>query len=164
MYIVHSIVLISLMFVTTHDSANLKLYIWYTSLSIKSPDEGDAVRCWHKFIQKQNIDTTLVKIWTFIWKEKMLPYKILVTQIIWWLYQCTAFPLYISTNGYYLSDLSAAIAKMQQLLHYSRCSPSAWIYCLNFQNRLRLTHCSYFYLPLFFLVLYACTYTGCPTS
>jgi hypothetical protein len=46
---------------------------------------------------------------------------------------------------------------MQHILHYSRCSPSAWIDCLNFQNRLRLIHCSYFYLSLFFLVLYVRT-------
>jgi len=69
-----------LIFVTTHGSANLKLYTWYTSLSIKSPDEGVAVRCWHKFIHKQNIGTKLVKVYTFIWKDKMLPYKILVIQ------------------------------------------------------------------------------------
>jgi len=83
---------------------------------------------------------------------------LLYRQIIWWLYQCTAVPLCISTNGCYLSHSSAVKETMQHLLHYSRCSLSAWIDCLNFQNRLRLTHYSYFCLSLSFLVLYICTY------
>jgi len=86
---------------------------------------------------------------------------LLYRQIIWWLYQCTAFPLCMSTNGCHLSHTSGAKQTMQQLLHYSRCSPSAWIDCLNFQNRLRLTYCSYFdlSLSLFLFFMYVCTYT-----
>jgi hypothetical protein len=145
-YIVDSTVFISLML-----STNLKLYIWYTSLSFISPEEGDAVRCWHKFIHKHNIGTKLVKSALLFGQIKCNLTKFLLNrQIIWWLYQCTPLPSSISTNCCYLSIRQKRQRQCSTYLHYSRRSLSAWI---------RLSPIAVLYLSLSLYLFFTYVYT-----